>query len=98
ALPNSGMRWLEHARRNGRSARPREEAARSRKCGNRHRGQQELAPRSAGSGVLARGWGGSDNLVQAANRRRLAIEIRRDDRVLYDSPLEERRFEPSIPP
>jgi hypothetical protein len=27
----------------------------------------------------------------------LAIEIRRDDRVLYDSPLEEAEFEPSVP-
>src|SRR5580693_9431143 len=27
----------------------------------------------------------------------LAIEIRRDDRVLYDSPLEEAGFEPSVP-
>jgi hypothetical protein len=27
----------------------------------------------------------------------LAIEIRRDDRVLYDSPLEEEGFEPSVP-
>jgi hypothetical protein len=30
-------------------------------------------------------------------RRHLAIEIRRDDRVLYDSPLEGAGFEPSVP-